>query len=227
MRQPLVSFRDVSKKLNGQCVIKNLNLNLTQGEIVTLVGPNGSGKTLLLNLILGLVTPDRGTIKIFQQPLEQELSQIRADINFYFPDSPLQLNTTAWENLHTYGQLYCVADIPERIEEYSKRLKIKDLVKNPKKLFTFSSGQRAKVSLCKALFTEPRLLLLDEPTSYLDQVSRRLLFSILRKMNQQLGTTMIISSHEQNHLTNFANKLLVLESGRLNYFGKLNVKEDE
>lgn len=220
MNQPVISLNRVTKKLNQQMVLDNLNLKIYQGEMVGLVGPNGSGKTLLLNLLLGLVTPDAGSIKIFGLPLEANLSRIRSRINFFLPDSPLQLNTTSLENLLTYGDLYGVANCMANIRLYARMLDIDDLVYSRQKLFTFSSGQRTKISLCKALITQPELLLLDEPTTYLDQGSRRRLLVLLKRINQQRGTTIVVSSHQPREISRLVDRVLIIRNRKIDYLVK-------
>ena len=146
--------------------MKGISFNVRENEILGLLGPNGSGKTTTIGMLLGLLKPTSGQILINNLKLEDHRIEILEMINFISLYIELPKKLTVKKNLYVYSKLYKVQNIEERIEYLSEKLRIGELLDNV--TGELSSGQKNRVSLAKALINEPRVLLLDEPTASLD-----------------------------------------------------------
>jgi molybdate transport system ATP-binding protein len=196
-----------------------IDLVAKQGSIVAVTGPSGAGKTTLLRQIAGLISPDSGyikfgntvwldtSVKIFQSP------QLRA-IGFVFQDYALFPHLTVRENL-----LYALekGENPAIVDELLNAVELTQLT--DRKPAQLSGGQQQRVALARALVRRPDLLLLDEPLAALDHTMRRRLQEYLLKLQQQLGFTMILVTHDLGEIFRMAHQVVVLENGKVAEYG--------
>lgn len=222
MAQSILNIRGVTKDFITGGVFKkrfiravdNLNLAINSGEIFGLLGPNGAGKTTTLNMIVGFFTPGSGEIELFGQRVTPKNSEIRAKIG-YLPESPfLPDYLSVNELLNFYARIFGLADNirKERIEMLFESLGLKDI--GAQRIKTLSIGQRRSVSLAAALINDPAILILDEPTVYLDPIIVERLRAIILKLKQN-NKTILISSHILSEVERFCDRVAIIHRGHL------------
>ncbi len=162
----LVEVKNLKKNYGSIEAVKDISFNIKENEIIGLLGPNGSGKTTTIGMMLGLLKPSNGEILIDGKKIEENRIEILQKINFISPYIELPKKLTVKQNLIVYGKLYNVIDLKNRIEYLVEKLRLSDLLN--KLTGELSSGQKNRVSLAKALINNPTVLLLDEPTASLD-----------------------------------------------------------
>ena len=202
-------------------VLDGLDFDIEQGDFVAVTGVSGTGKTTLLNILGTLLKPDEGTYIIGGTTVdysdEAKLQQLRnREIGFMFQDYRLLPQLTAWQNilLPVLAQQKVIS--PSYTEWAQKLVELMDihLVKD-RKPHTLSGGEKSRTAMCRALIMRPSLLLADEPTGQLDNQHAQELGNLLQKVNQQLGTTIVMVTHSDK-LASTANSIYKLENGRLN-----------
>lgn len=207
--------------LRGQDVhaLKDLNLEVNEGEIFGYLGPNGSGKTTTIKMLLGLLFPTQGTIEIFGN---RSISSAAVKKNIgYLPEGAYYPDFLRGEEiLSYYGKLYGLkgADLKKRID-YS--LKMVGMQHARKRLLRgYSKGMRQRIGLAQALISDPKLLILDEPTTGLDPIARKEIRDILLRLRDE-GKTLLISSHELLEVELISNRVGILYNGVLQTIGSL------
>ncbi len=220
MTETIVKLEKVRKSFktgdNVQEVLKGIDLEVKEGEIILIYGPSGSGKTTLLNQIGALDKPDSGEVYLNGKPLskmnEKELNKIRAKlVGWVFQFYNLIPSLTALENVALSLELAGdKKNIIERSKEILKKVGLEDhMDKFPSQL---SGGQQQRVALARALVKEPPLVLGDEITGNLDSKTGKEVVELLRKLNKELKTTFILISHDPN-LESYADRVVKLQDG--------------
>ncbi len=208
----------VSKQYDRHPVIEDINLNIRPGECLALLGPNGVGKTTLFKLMLGLVRPSSGTVEIDGlDPTTRAFRSVRADIGFLPENVSFHHAMTGTEVLAFYARLKGV--LTSDCASLLDRVGLTDAAS--KRVRTYSKGMRQRLGLAQALLGNPRLLILDEPTTGLDPALRRQFFDILRNFSEA-GVTIVIASHALTELEARADRYAILHSGSLAAFGTLS-----
>ena len=200
----------------GVHAINGVSLTISKGEKVAILGPNGSGKSTLILLLAGLLTPQRGEIKVFEtKTTSKEFQKLRQRIGLVFQDPDDQLFTPSVIEDIEYGPKNLrlpESDIKQRSTQVLSKIGIKHLKNRPPHRLSF--GEKKKVSLATALVLKPELLILDEPTANLDLASRRGLIGMLNELNGE-GTTVVISTHDVEALPELADRVIVISQGSL------------
>ena len=197
-------------------VLENLQFRLREGEKVGLIGPNGSGKSTFLHIVMGLLHPDSGTIRILGQPIqtEQDFRKVRQKVGFLFQNADDQLfSPTVLEDV-AFGPLN-LGKTPQEAKEMSlKTLEALNLKGFEDRItYKLSGGEKKLVSLATVLVMEPRVLLLDEPTTGLDEATNESIISILNN----LDISMLIVSHEYEFLTQTTQDIYCIQCGEIAY----------
>ena len=213
----MITLDSVSKTIRGRQVLQETTLSIPEGRTTALIGPSGCGKTTLLRIVLGLVIPDAGQVRIGDKRLEQANAlNWRHQIGYViqhgglFPHLSARRNVTLLaEHLHVDGPT-----ISRRVEELSAlvRLTPEMLDRPPGAL---SGGQRQRVALMRALMLDPPLLLLDEPLGALDPMIRFDLQNDLAAIFAQLGKTVVIVTHDMHEAAHFAHEIVLMREGRV------------
>lgn len=189
---------------------------IASGETVGLVGNNGAGKTTFLRLILDLIEADEGHVLLDEQDVSQ-IEEWKSAVGSYLDESFLIDFLTADEYLAFVGDTYglTAAERNEALAPYRAFYTDEPLGETTKYLRDLSQGNRKKAGLLAALFVQPRLLILDEPFTHLDPRSQIQLKETLRRLRDEQGTTMLISSHDLGHVTEVCERIAILEAGRI------------
>ena len=207
----LVEVKNIKKNYGKNEAVKGISFKIKEDEILGLLGPNGSGKTTTIGMLLGLLKPTSGEILINGQKLEGNRIEILEQINFISPYIELPKKLTVKQNLTVYGKLYKINNINERIEFLSEKLRLEDLLNSI--TGELSSGQKNRVSLAKALINEPKVLLLDEPTASLDPEVGDFVRSFLEDYKKEKKISILLASHNMNEVTRLCKSILMMKDG--------------
>ncbi len=207
----LVEVKNIKKNYGKNEAVKGISFSIEENEILGLLGPNGSGKTTTIGMLLGLLKPTSGEIFINGQKLEGNRIEILEQINFISPYIELPKKLTVKQNLTVYGKLYKINNINERIEFLSEKLRLEGLLNNI--TGELSSGQKNRVSLAKALINEPKVLLLDEPTASLDPEVGDFVRSFLEDYKKEKKISILLASHNMNEVTRLCKSILMMKEG--------------
>jgi zinc transport system ATP-binding protein len=221
----LIDVKDVSVRYGQAEVVQNISCEIQKGDFVGLVGPNGGGKTTLAKAILGLLPIYTGQILLFGEGCDTfsdfqkigYLPQKHTGINPLFPASVKETVTLGLLASKKWPKQIKKQDL-QKVDEQMQNLDIIDL--KDKLLSELSGGEQQKVLLARALVFNPDIIILDEPTTALDPSSREGFFAILKKLNEQSQTTIILITHDVGYVGKYANKLLYIDR-HLVFFGKI------
>lgn len=217
MAENIVEVNHLTKKFGpaktGLTAVSDISFSINTGEIVGLLGPNGAGKTTTIDMLLGILKPTSGSISIFGKDFANNRQSILQDMNFSAAYINLPYRMKIWENLFTFGRLYQVKNYKEKTENLLEEFMLTDL--RNKFMKDLSSGQQARVYLCKAFINDPKLLLLDEPTAFMDpDVADTLRKLILTKVREK-NTTVIFTSHNMAEVTELCDRVIFLNKGKI------------
>ncbi len=214
-----VKLENITKIFDKHVIgLKNLNLEIKNGEFFTILGPSGSGKSTILRVIAGLEQQDKGNIFIDEINVNKFPPQQRS-ISFVFQSYALYPHMNVYENIAVGLRIkgYSQKDIQNRIDEVSKLLEIPELLKRrPKAL---SGGQRQRVALARAIAKRPKVFLLDEPLSNLDALLREKMRTELKLLFNQLKTTVIYVTHDQQEAISLSDRIALIDRGMLKQVG--------
>jgi ABC-2 type transport system ATP-binding protein len=213
MNPSAISVRNLRKHYGSVAAVDGVSFDVRAGEITGLLGGNGAGKTTTLAMILGLVLPSEGEIRILGIDAIKERSRILPCMNFESPYVDMPLRLTVHENLMVYGDLYEVRDIKSRIGELARALDLTELLGRP--TGKLSAGQKTRVSLAKALINSPRVLLLDEPTASLDPDTADWVRSHLERYCAETGASLLLASHNMGEVERMCRNVLMMKKGKI------------
>jgi multiple sugar transport system ATP-binding protein len=209
-----ISLRGVSKAFAAGIAVRDVSLDVADGELLVVLGPSGSGKSTVLRLIAGLEEPTSGEIRVGDRDVTHEPPQAR-DLAMVFQNYALYPHKTVRENLEFGLRVRRVdpARVRERVDRTARLLGIEALLaRKPSEL---SGGQRQRVALGRALVREPQAFLLDEPLSNLDPVLRAATRAELALLHRRLGATMVYVTHDQEEAMTLGSRIAVMRDGRL------------
>ena len=209
--QNLVEVKNLKKSYGLKEAVKGISFKIKDDEILGLLGPNGSGKTTTIGMMLGLLKPSNGEIIIDGKKIEDNRIEILKKINFISPYIELPKKLTVKQNLIVYGKLYSVSNIKKTIEYLSEKLRLGDLLN--KITGELSSGQKNRVSLAKALINKPKVLLLDEPTASLDPEIGDFVRTFLENYKKEMKISILLASHNMNEVTRLCKSTLMMKDG--------------
>jgi ABC-2 type transport system ATP-binding protein len=209
----LVEVENLSKTFGDFTAVDNVSFGIERGEIVGMLGPNGAGKTTTIHMILGLITPGAGRISIFGKSMADSREEILQQMNFTSPYVAFPFRLTVLENLKVFACMYGVPNPRERIDALLEQFGIAKL--RDKAISRLSSGENTRVGLCKAFMNDPRLLLLDEPTAYLDPEIAWQVKNILLEAQRERGTTILYTSHNMDEVERMCNRIIFLHHGKV------------
>ena len=234
--EPIIKIENLYKKYGDNVVLDGFNLNLYQGENLVIMGKSGSGKSVMLNCVIGLEIPDSGTIDIMRQKLEhlslKALDEIRADIGFLFQGSALYDSMTVRENLEFplrrhISKFGNVKDTLPLVEEALQNVGLKNVIDlMPNEL---SGGMKRRVALARTLILKPKIIIYDEPTTGLDPITSKEIILLMKSVQEKYKTSSIIITHGVDCARVIANRMILLIDGK-NYaegtFAELSTSQD-
>ncbi|MEG0132572.1 MAG: ABC transporter ATP-binding protein [Clostridium sp.] len=210
----VVKIENLVKRYGDLIAVDHLNLNIKQGEIFGLLGPNGSGKTTTINCILSLLKYDKGTIEIFGQEMTPTTYNVKKDIGIVMQNVAVFDDLTVYENVDYFCGLY-IANKHKRkllVEEAIEFVGLTDFKKfTPKKL---SGGLLRRLNIACGIAHKPKLIILDEPTVAVDPQSRNHILEGIRKLNQE-GSTIIYTSHYMEEIEQLCTSIAIMDNGKV------------
>ena len=213
LSEPAVRADRLAKVYKTSTAVAGISFALTRGTITGLLGGNGAGKTTTIAMLMGLVTPTAGSMRVLGAEMPRERYKVLHRMNFESPYVEMPMRLTIRQNLRVFGMLYGVPRLSERIAEVAAQLELTDLLDRP--TGKLSAGQKTRVSLAKALINTPELLLLDEPTASLDPDTADWIRTHLERYREEHGATMLIASHNMAEVERLCDRVIFMKQGRI------------
>ncbi len=209
----IVKVGGLCKSFGSFRAVDDVSFTVAQGCVIGLIGPNGAGKTTIVHTMLGLITPDAGEIMLFEKVLAHHREEILRRLNFTSPYVNFPGRLTVLENLLICAGLYGVRKPKQKIIDLLEEFGILALAGQP--VSRLSSGEVTRMALCKAFLNSPELLLLDEPTAYMDPFAAQRTRATLLDLQHRLGTTILFTSHNMREVQQICDGVIVLNKGRI------------
>lgn len=208
----IIILEDVTKSYKGTEVVKNVSMRVKQGEIYGFLGPNGAGKTTIMKMILNLAKPDTGNIRVCGEVILKDSYEYLRNIGSIIEYPVFYEKLTAWKNLKLHCNYMGFYD-KKRIREVLDMVDLKEIDNKP--VGEFSLGMKQRLGIARAMITNPKLLILDEPINGLDPIGIKQIRQLLVKLKASYGTTILISSHIIAEIEQLADTIGVIDKGIL------------
>ena len=208
----IIILEDVTKSYKGTEVVKNVSMRVKQGEIYGFLGPNGAGKTSIMKMILNLAKPDMGNIRVCGEVIQKDSYEYLRNIGSIIEYPVFYEKLTAWKNLKLHCNYMGFYD-KKRIREVLDMVDLKGIDNKP--VGEFSLGMKQRLGIARAMITNPKLLILDEPINGLDPIGIKQIRQLLVKLKASYGTTILISSHIIAEIEQLADTIGVIDKGIL------------
>jgi ABC-2 type transport system ATP-binding protein len=231
--EPPVEVRDLRKVYGDVTAVDGITFTLEAGKVTALLGGNGAGKTTTIAMLLGLVIPTSGSVRVLGVDVQRHREQVMHRVNFESPYVVMPMRLTVRQNLEVFGRLYGLKDLKGRVRQVSADMQIEDLL--DRQSGALSAGQKTRVALAKALLNVPDVLLLDEPTASLDPDTADWVRTKLEGFIAARRSTLLLASHNMAEVERMADRVIMLEKGRIvaddtptgliGRFGRQNLEE--
>jgi ABC-2 type transport system ATP-binding protein len=218
--EPSIVTRALSRSFDGRIAVDGLDLEVRQGEVLALLGPNGAGKTTTVRMLNGVLTPDRGEARVLGLDPTVDGDAVRRRTGVLTENAGLDDRLTARENLEYTARMrgYSIAEARTRVDAQLARFAMQEMA--DLRTAGFSTGQRKRLALARALLHDPEILFLDEPTSGLDPAATRDVTDLIGTLAREHGRTVILATHFLGEAGRVADRMAVLDRGRLRALGK-------
>jgi ABC-type Fe3+/spermidine/putrescine transport system ATPase subunit len=217
----MFEIEGLSKSYDGTPIVKNVSLSCKKGSFHTIIGPSGAGKTTLLKLIAGLLPPDKGRLILDGEELEPQVDKLvpgYEEVQVVHQDFQLKANMTIRENLNYALLGYDLEYKKQRVEELINLCKLQKLVK--REPYQLSGGQKQRVAIARALASEPEVILMDEPFSNLDPITKNELLQESREIAHKSETTILLVTHDTRDALEAADQIHILIDGSIHQEGE-------
>ena len=211
MSDPIIEVAHLVKRYGNTVAVGGISFSVERGATAALLGGNGAGKTTTLSILLGLLLPSEGSVRLLGEDMLRHRYRVLPRINFSSPYADLPHRLTVRQNLAVFARLYGLDRRRERIARLAEDLQITRFLDRP--AGKLSSGQKTRVALAKALLNEPEILLLDEPTASLDPDTGDWVRSYLEEYRARTGATMLLASHNMNEVERLCSQVMMMKSG--------------
>ena len=211
MLAPVIAVDNLVKRYGNTLAVGGISFSVEPGATAALLGGNGAGKTTTLSMLLGLLLPSEGSVRVFGEDMLRHRHRVLPRINFSSPYADLPHRLTVRQNLAVYARLYGLSRRRERIEMLAHDLQITAFLDRP--AGKLSAGQKTRVALAKAMLNEPELLLLDEPTASLDPDAGDWVRSYLENYRARTGATMLLASHNMSEVERLCSQVMMMKAG--------------
>jgi ABC-2 type transport system ATP-binding protein len=208
-----VEAERLAKRYREAVAVDGISFAIARGTIVGLLGGNGAGKTTTIGMIIGLVAPSAGSVRVFGADMAKEPYRVLGRMNFESPYVDLPHRLTVRQNLTVFGLLYGVADTAARIAALSAELDLAEFL--DRQAGKISAGQKTRVALAKALINEPDLLVLDEPTASLDPDTADWIRGHLERYRAMKNATILLASHNMFEVERLCDRVIMMKRGKI------------
>ncbi len=209
----VVEVAGLTKLFKNLRAVDDVSFRVHAGEILGLLGPNGAGKTTIIHMLLGLTTPNSGSIRIFNRDLSREREEILQDVNFSSTYVSMPYSLTVRESLRVFARLYNIESKEQKILQVLEAFEMADI--KDKQVRTLSSGQLTRLNLAKSLINDPKVLFLDEPTASLDPDIADKTRTLLKKIKTERGISILYTSHNMKEMEEISDRIIFLHRGRI------------
>ena len=213
MLRPAIDVNQLTKRFDSLLAVDHIGFQVAPGETVGLLGGNGAGKTTTISMMLGLLKPSSGEVRVLGADMVRHRYKVLHRINFSSPYVDLPHRLTVRENLIVYAHLYGLSRPKTRIRRLIEGLSLEELAK--RRIGSLSAGQKTRVALAKALLNEPEVLLLDEPTASLDPDTADWVRSYLERYRMESGAAILLASHNMGEVERLCSMVLMMRGGRI------------
>ncbi len=221
---PLLATRSLQKRFGDRVVLADVTLSIPRGRVLAVVGKSGTGKSVLLKCLAGVLRPDAGEVCFDGAPLSRDdpaaLAAFRRRCSYLFQGNALLDSLTAWENVALPLEQATLLPKPEiraRVAEALRRLELEnDARRYPSQL---SGGMQKRLALARALVTRPEIVLFDEPTAGLDPLRRNAVFTLIAHARREFGFTAVVVTHDLPEALSACDELALLDQGRIHFSG--------
>jgi len=210
---PVIAVDKISKHFDRVIAVDQVSFEVQRGEVCALLGGNGAGKTTTLSMLLGLLLPTSGSVRVLGEDMRHHRYRVLPRINFSSPYVDLPMRLTVEENLVVYGHLYGVPKVKQEVARLAEDLELGEFIRRP--YGTLSAGQKTRVALAKALLNRPEVLLLDEPTASLDPDTADRIRGYLIDYQRQSRATIFLASHNMLEVERICTQVIMLRQGRI------------
>ncbi len=224
MTVPFIQFVNIRKSFETQEVLKGIHLSIYSGEITTIIGKSGTGKSVLLKHIIGLIHPDSGQILINGESLHQlsaeKIKAFQKELSYMFQDNALFDSMTIYENIALpllENRYYPKNQVRDKVMNHIRELGL--LGSEEKFPAQVSGGMRKRVALARALITDPKIVLFDEPTTGLDPIRKKNVHTMIKEYQEKFEFTAVIVSHDIPDIFNISQRIAMLDEGIIQFEG--------
>lgn len=223
--EPVVEVENLNLIIEGRHILKNVSFKINKGEIFTILGGSGSGKTTITKCIVGLLKPTSGSIKVFGKEITQinplKLNELRKEIGYVFQGAALFDSLKVWENVVFYYLEHSHMKEKELKEIALTYLKMVGLGEHTLGLYPseLSGGMKKRVGIARAIATQPKLVIYDEPTSGLDPITSRLIDNLIKELRDKTSSTALVVSHDMVSAFTISDRIMILREGEVVLIG--------
>ena len=210
---PAIESLQLVKRFGATTAVGGISFAVEAGSVTGLLGGNGAGKTTTIGMIMGLVTPTSGVVRVLGADMTRERYKVLGRMNFESPYVDMPHRLTVRQNLSVFGRLYGVGNLARRIDDLAESLALTPFL--DRLAGSLSAGQKTRVALAKALINEPEVLLLDEPTASLDPDTADWVRGRLESFRQARGATILLASHNMAEVERLCERVIMLKAGRV------------
>jgi heme exporter protein A len=208
----MIETKQLIKRVGDKVILRGVNLSIKQGQTVAILGPNGAGKSTILKVIATLLKPSSGEVLINNMEIKKHALEVKSLIGYLPHASLLYDHFTPLENLVLFGKLYGIKDVEKRAKELIEKVGLSFFLHEPVK--SFSRGMVQRVAIARAIIHDPRILLLDEPHTGLDQQAIAILNKVILEMKAQ-GTTTVMVTHDFKQAAEICDRIIIIKNGKI------------
>lgn len=214
----IIEIEHLSKSYGDVKAVQDISFNVKEGELFAFLGVNGAGKSTTISIICGQLKKDSGSVIIDGHSLDSNTDEIKKELGVVFQDSVLDKSLSVRDNLQSRAALYGITGdaFKKRLSELVALLEFEDLLKRP--VGKLSGGQRRRIDIARALLNQPKILILDEPTTGLDPQTRKTLWNVISKLRKEQNMTVFLTTHYMEEAAD-ADYVVILDSGKISAHG--------
>ncbi len=212
MNEIILQTHNISKRFKKRFAVSDLNIKVFRGDVFGFLGPNGAGKSTTIRMMLSLIHPTKGTVSVFGKSLNHHRKDILSRIGGLVEKPDFYQHLTAYDNLKFIGSLYGKIN-SRRIEEVLEIVKLRNRMND--KVKTYSHGMKQRLGIAQALLNKPEVIILDEPTTGLDPQGMKEIRELIRSFSKDHNMTIFLSSHLLNEIEQVANRMAIINNGKL------------
>nr|WP_300323678.1 ABC transporter ATP-binding protein [uncultured Anaerostipes sp.] len=218
----IIEFQDIAKKYGEKTIMEHFNLSVEEEEFLTIIGSSGCGKTTMLKMVNGLISPDEGNVRVWKEDVAKtDQIKLRRSIGYSIQGNVLFPHMTVEENISYVPDLLNRRDKKKTREAVAKWMEIVGLSDDMRNRFPseLSGGQQQRVGIARALAASPEILLMDEPFGAVDEITRSQLQKEIKRIHQKTGVTILFVTHDIGEALYLGTKVLVLDHGEIQQYG--------